>query len=46
MYAAGRERIEGLFAGSRPHYLIDTRNDLPQVIADIDRRLAAQVRPL
>ncbi|GLK91036.1 phosphonoacetaldehyde hydrolase [Pseudomonas turukhanskensis] len=43
--AVERERIHGLFAGSRPHYLIDTINDLPQVIADIDRRLAAGEMP-
>ncbi|MGC3892496.1 phosphonoacetaldehyde hydrolase [Pseudomonas urmiensis] len=35
-----RERIHALFEGSRPHYLIDTINDLPEVIADINRRLA------
>ncbi|MDB6048849.1 MAG: phosphonoacetaldehyde hydrolase [Pseudomonas sp.] len=39
--ASERTRIHALFAGSRPHYLIDTINDLPSVIADIDRRLAA-----
>jgi len=27
--------------GAHPHYLIDTINELPAVIADIDRRLAA-----
>lgn len=35
-----RQRIHALFAGSRPHYLIDTINELPQVITDINRRLA------
>lgn len=35
-----RKRIHQLFAGSRPHYLIDTINELPEVIADINRRLA------
>lgn len=43
--AAERQRIQALFAGSRPHYLIDTINELPQVIADIDRRLAAGEMP-
>ncbi len=43
--AAERKRIQALFAGSKPHYLIDTINDLPQVIADIDRRLAAGEMP-
>ena len=35
-----RSRIHALFAGSRPHYLIDTISDLPNVIADINQRLA------
>jgi len=43
--ASERQRIHGLFEGSRPHYLIDTLNDLPGVIADIDRRLAAGEMP-
>jgi phosphonoacetaldehyde hydrolase len=43
--AGERQRIHALFEGSRPHYLIDTLNDLPQVIADIDRRLAAGEMP-
>ncbi|WPO98463.1 phosphonoacetaldehyde hydrolase [Pseudomonas sp. HR96] len=43
--AGERVRIHGMFAGSRPHYLIDTLNDLPPVIADIDRRLAAGEMP-
>ena len=34
-----RTRIHALFAGSRPHYLIDTISDLPNVIADINQRL-------
>ncbi|NVZ61882.1 phosphonoacetaldehyde hydrolase [Pseudomonas gingeri] len=38
--AAERQRIHGLFAGSCPHYLIDTINELPQVIAAINQRLA------
>ncbi|MCY1401334.1 Phosphonoacetaldehyde hydrolase [compost metagenome] len=35
-----RKRIHALFEGSRPHYMIDTITDLPQVIADINKRLA------
>ena len=35
-----RNRIHALFAGSRPHYLIDTISDLPAVISDINQRLA------
>ncbi|QXI30353.1 phosphonoacetaldehyde hydrolase [Pseudomonas vanderleydeniana] len=38
--AAERQRIHALFEGSRPHYLIDTINELPQVIAAINQRLA------
>ncbi|MNQ85111.1 Phosphonoacetaldehyde hydrolase [compost metagenome] len=37
---AERKRIHALFEASRPHYLIDTINELPEVIADINRRLA------
>ena len=40
-----RARINALFAGSRPHYLIDTINELPQVVADINRRLALGQMP-
>ncbi|MDD2137713.1 phosphonoacetaldehyde hydrolase [Pseudomonas kurunegalensis] len=40
-----RTRIHALFAGSRPHYLIDTINELPEVIADINRRLAKGEMP-
>lgn len=43
--ARERARIHALFEGSRPHYLIDTINDLPPVLADIDRRLAAGEMP-
>lgn len=35
-----RERIGAMFSDSRPHYLIDTIADLPDVLADINRRLA------
>ena len=38
--ARERTRIEAMFEGSQPHYLIDTITDLPAVIADINRRLA------
>lgn len=40
-----RTRIHALFAGSRPHYLIDTINELPEVIAHINRRLAKGEMP-
>ena len=43
--ASERTRIHALFAGSRPHYLIDTISDLPDVIADINRRLAKGEMP-
>ncbi|RJX78244.1 phosphonoacetaldehyde hydrolase [Pseudomonas sp. LS-2] len=42
---AERKRIHALFEGSRPHYRVDTINDLPQVIADINRRLARGEMP-
>ena len=38
--ASERKRIHTLFEGSRPHYMIDTISDLPDVIADINKRLA------
>lgn len=34
-----RVRIGQMFEGSRPHYMIDTINDLPAVIEDINARL-------
>jgi phosphonoacetaldehyde hydrolase len=37
--AKERVRIAQLFEGSRPHYLIDTINELPAVIDDINARL-------
>ncbi|MFK3767438.1 phosphonoacetaldehyde hydrolase [Pseudomonas putida] len=40
-----RKRIHALFAGSRPHYMIDTINELPEVVADINRRLAKGEMP-
>ena len=43
--ASERTRIHALFAGSRPHYLIDTISDLPDVITDINRRLAKGEMP-
>jgi phosphonoacetaldehyde hydrolase len=36
-----RARIRALFAPTEPHYMVDTIADLPKVIEDIDRRLAA-----
>jgi phosphonoacetaldehyde hydrolase len=38
--AEERVRIDGLFAASRPHYLIDTITDLPAVVDAINARLA------
>ena len=38
--ATERQRIHTLFEGSRPHYMIDTITDLPDVIVDINKRLA------
>jgi phosphonoacetaldehyde hydrolase len=43
--AAERERIDALFSGSRPHYLIDTLADLPAVIDAINARLARGESP-
>ncbi|KMM86283.1 phosphonoacetaldehyde hydrolase [Pseudomonas taetrolens] len=43
--ATERKRIHALFEGSRPHYLIDTISDLPEVIADINKRLAQGEMP-
>ena len=43
--ASERQRIEAMFEGSRPHYLIDTITDLPRVINDINQRLARGEMP-
>jgi phosphonoacetaldehyde hydrolase len=43
--ASERTRIEAMFEGSRPHYMIDTITDLPAVIADINQRLARGEMP-
>ena len=43
--AGERKRIEAMFEGSRPHYLIDTITDLPAVISDINQRLARGEMP-
>lgn len=43
--AEERKRIEQMFEGSRPHYLIDTIVDLPAVIEDINARLARGETP-
>ncbi len=40
-----REKARAKFIKSSPHYLIDTIANLPDVIADIERRLAAGERP-
>ncbi|WP_259754469.1 phosphonoacetaldehyde hydrolase [Pseudomonas sp. GCEP-101] len=40
-----RRRIGQMFEGSRPHYLIDTIAELPEVIADINARLARGEMP-
>ncbi|WP_449433561.1 phosphonoacetaldehyde hydrolase [Pseudomonas putida] len=43
--AQQRQRIGRLFEGARPHYLIDTIAELPQVISDINARLARGEMP-
>jgi phosphonoacetaldehyde hydrolase len=40
-----RTRICEMFEGSRPHYLIDTIVDLPNIIEDINARLARGEMP-
>ena len=40
-----RQRIDSIFAPSRPHYLIDTIADLPPIINDINARLARGESP-
>ncbi|WP_162048037.1 phosphonoacetaldehyde hydrolase [Vibrio taketomensis] len=40
-----REQAREKLIASKPHYLIDTISDLPQVIADIEQRIAAGERP-
>lgn len=42
---AERQRIDDLFASSRPHYLIDTLADLPPVVDAINARLARGESP-
>ena len=42
---AAREKARATLIKSAPHYLIDTINDLPDVVADVERRLAAGERP-
>ena len=42
---AAREKARTKLIKSSPHYLIDTVADLPDVIADIERRLDAGERP-
>ncbi|MCY1557278.1 Phosphonoacetaldehyde hydrolase [compost metagenome] len=43
--ATERARIDDLFSGSRPHYLIDTIAELPAVIDHINARLARGESP-
>lgn len=43
--AERRRQIQAMFEPSGPHFLIDTIADLPKVIADIERRMAAGERP-
>ncbi|MBM7062424.1 phosphonoacetaldehyde hydrolase [Pseudomonas sp. UL073] len=43
--ASERERIDALFAASRPHYLIDTIAELPLVVDAINARLARGETP-
>jgi len=40
-----RQRAHAEFAPTHPHYSIDTIADLPDVIADIEQRMAAGQRP-
>lgn len=40
-----RARIAQMFEGSRPHYLIDTINELPQVLDEINARLTRGETP-
>lgn len=40
-----RDAISAGFAACRPHYEIDTIADLPEVVADINRRMASGDRP-
>ncbi|MFM2665211.1 phosphonoacetaldehyde hydrolase [Vibrio mediterranei] len=42
---AARERARTKLGKASPHYLIDTIADLPDVVADIEKRLAAGERP-
>ncbi|MCL9776865.1 phosphonoacetaldehyde hydrolase [Vibrio methylphosphonaticus] len=42
---AARERAREKLGKASPHYLIDTINDLPSVISDIEKRLGAGERP-
>ncbi|TDB02261.1 phosphonoacetaldehyde hydrolase [Halomonas marinisediminis] len=39
LLAKEKKRVEELFKDSRPHYMIETINELPAVIADINARL-------
>ncbi|GAD80251.1 phosphonoacetaldehyde hydrolase [Vibrio ezurae] len=43
--ALARQKAKVKLEKSQPHYLIDTIADFPEVVADIERRLAAGERP-
>lgn len=45
MLELARKKAHAKMIKSAPHYLIDTIADLPQVIADIERRITAGERP-
>lgn len=40
-----RKRIDGIFAPSKPHYLIDTISELPSIVNKINARLAQGESP-
>ncbi len=42
---SAREKARSKMLAAKPHYLIDTISDLPQVIVDIERRLALGEKP-
>ena len=44
-YERRLERSYGILANAGAHYVVDTVNDLPPVIEDINRRLAAGETP-
>ena len=44
-FAARRDKVAGELSGAGAHYVIDSVRDLPPVLDDIERRLAAGERP-